>query len=801
MLGVGRAGACGRAEAPPAGATVADTFGWPGAAGDLDARERDAWVVLDSVQGVGPVSFARLIGAFGDARAVLRAATGPRGPSLLVAASAGPEGGSPSLSLAIAGAIAAAAREPDRCLDPLCESGVRALTLADADYPARLRRIDLPPPVLYVAGSAEALDRAHAVAIVGTRRPTAVGRATSGRIADAIAGLGATVVSGLALGHRRGRPRGRAACRRDHRRGHRRRPRAPVSGGQPGARPRDRRDGGAVISEFPPETMPTRGTFPRRNRIISGLADATVVVEAGARSGALTTAAWALEQGRGLYIVPGRLDDPAVAGCLAFLREAGPEARIVPGVAELIEDLGLVGDGGRHRQARVTAIAGRATPASRRSRRRADGVHRAARGSRVGGRAGRGDGAGGRDGARVADGARAARARGRDVRSVPGGGLAGGIGRRSGNAAPARRASAHGCPPRRIGGARDRREVAIGGPRCYPPRNPATRPPVPARLPIPSRRGSVGRHEREVEARRRCIAEGRRDRARRARARRHLPGDPSGAWRPPPDPRRTGRRRGHRRRHRGEPAARADRRRSGAAPAPVTAQVLDAVRTGHTVTAPIQVGFDTPMDAASVAGALRIVPDSAVSVSWDPAGKQLTIAPTAHWQPDTLYTVTIDTSARSEAGGRLATAVRALVLTAPAGRATITATRPLGSRPHRHRLHDQARPPRHAGRGPRGPAHRAHGHGRARAGATAVSTGSRRERPRTRDELSRMAEGLVDGDGVPFEAWRRRGLDRRVAVRRPLPPARRDVAVDRAAMLSVRFTQSMDRKRPPRRSR
>jgi DNA processing protein len=97
-----------------------------------------------------------------------------------------------------------------------------------------------------------------------------------------------------------------------------------------------------VVSEFAPDTIPTRGTFPRRNRIISGLADSTVVVEAGARSGALTTAAWALEQGRSLHLVPGRLDDPAVAGCLAFLREAGPEARIVAGVPELLEDLGLL---------------------------------------------------------------------------------------------------------------------------------------------------------------------------------------------------------------------------------------------------------------------------------------------------------------------------------------------------------------------------------------------------------------------------------------------------------------------------
>ena len=98
------------------------------------------------------------------------------------------------------------------------------------------------------------------------------------------------------------------------------------------------------MSEFSPDTTPTRGTFPRRNRIISGLADATIVVEAGARSGALTTAAWALEQGRGLYLVPGRLDDPAVAGCLAFLREGGPDARIVTGIPELLDDLGLLGD-------------------------------------------------------------------------------------------------------------------------------------------------------------------------------------------------------------------------------------------------------------------------------------------------------------------------------------------------------------------------------------------------------------------------------------------------------------------------
>ena len=171
-----------------------------------------------------------------------------------------------------------------------------------------------------------------------------------------MAGRGATVVSGLALGidaaaHAATIRAGTPTV-------------AVIGGGHARLYPAAHRGladaivagGGAVVSEFAPDVIPTRGTFPRRNRIISGLADATVVVEAGARSGALTTAAWALEQGRGLHVVPGRVGDPAVAGCLAFLREASPEARIVAGVPELLEDLGLVEplaasgspDGGAH---------------------------------------------------------------------------------------------------------------------------------------------------------------------------------------------------------------------------------------------------------------------------------------------------------------------------------------------------------------------------------------------------------------------------------------------------------------------
>ncbi len=369
MLGIGRRGPLGRMEAEAGGgatgvrdaaARAADVGSGAGGevrAGGLTGSERDAWVVLTGVEGVGPVSFGRLVGAFGSAQAVLDAAVQRDALRQLVATTAGPDGGSPTLTPQAAAAIRAAAGAPERLLEPVRRSGVAVLTLAEERYPSRLRMIDLPPPVLFLHGDAAALDRPRSIAIVGTRRPTEVGRATAGRIADGVAALGATVVSGLALGidgaaHAAAVRAGTPTV-------------AVIGGGHERLYPSAHRAlarsiaarGGAVLSEFAPDTQPSRGTFPRRNRIISGLADATVVVEAGARSGALTTAAWALEQGRLLYLVPGRLDDPAVAGCLAFLREAGPEARIVAGVPELLEDLGLLVPGG-HRLAPGDALLG-----------------------------------------------------------------------------------------------------------------------------------------------------------------------------------------------------------------------------------------------------------------------------------------------------------------------------------------------------------------------------------------------------------------------------------------------------------
>jgi DNA processing protein len=99
------------------------------------------------------------------------------------------------------------------------------------------------------------------------------------------------------------------------------------------------RTGGAIVSEHAPDVAPTRGTYPRRNRIISGLSEATLVIEAPVRSGALITARHALEQGRALFVAPGRPGDGSTAGCLALLRET--PARPLAGVEELLLDIGL----------------------------------------------------------------------------------------------------------------------------------------------------------------------------------------------------------------------------------------------------------------------------------------------------------------------------------------------------------------------------------------------------------------------------------------------------------------------------
>jgi DNA processing protein len=298
-----------------------------------DDAERLAWLAMASVVRLQPPAFFALIGAHGSARAVLAAAR--RGSVAL-----GPDG--TAQDPAMAGLLAGAADTANSIAADIDRLGLEVLTVDDPRYPSRLRAIDLAPPLLLVRGDVRSLEPDSSVAVVGTRRPTEEGRLVASRIAGALARVGSTVVSGLAVGIDGA---AHAASVAEN---------APtvavIAGGHgriyPSAHERLAdaivAAGGAIVSEMVPATPPLGAYFIRRNRLIAGLADATVVVEAGVRSGALATARWALEQGRDCYLVPGSIDAPASSGCLGLLRLYAPITRIVAGVGELLDDLGVL---------------------------------------------------------------------------------------------------------------------------------------------------------------------------------------------------------------------------------------------------------------------------------------------------------------------------------------------------------------------------------------------------------------------------------------------------------------------------
>jgi DNA processing protein len=310
----------------------------------LSSEERAAWAILAAVDRLGPVGFHALVRAFGSGRAILAEAAAPGGVERLAAAPINDPLGTGSarlLGTVVARSIVEATGRATDTLARIEALGLQVVTSADVSYPSRLAAIDMPPHVLFVLGEPAALEAHASVAVVGTRRATDAGRAFAARLASTLVSVGATVVSGLATGID-----GAAHSATVHAGGT---TVAVIGSGHAALFPRVHRGlaariaaaGGAVVSELAPDVGPTRGTFPRRNRVISGLADATVVVEAPARSGALITASWALEQGRECFIVPGPVDSRASAGCLAFLREFSGSARIVAGIPQLIDDLGL----------------------------------------------------------------------------------------------------------------------------------------------------------------------------------------------------------------------------------------------------------------------------------------------------------------------------------------------------------------------------------------------------------------------------------------------------------------------------
>ena len=313
-------------------------------------RDRDALAVLLSVHGLGPLTLGRLVRRLGSPGSVLERAGDRDAVRVLVDASQSTENGRHAVSAELARAIVTAAGNAAAILAQVAQLGLRVVAPSDAEYPRRLFAIEVPPAALFVRGALDSLANQHVVAVVGTRRPSPTGRRIASRIGAALTRAGATVVSGLAVGID-GAAHAAVVAERGP-------TVAFIGGGHARLFPRahDRLAeaivgaGGAVVSEYAPNVEPSKGTFPQRNRLISGSADAVVVVEAGARSGALVTASWALEQGRECFVVPGSIDAATSAGCNGFLRDWPELARIVSGVPQLLDDLGLTAAAGLPRR-------------------------------------------------------------------------------------------------------------------------------------------------------------------------------------------------------------------------------------------------------------------------------------------------------------------------------------------------------------------------------------------------------------------------------------------------------------------
>lgn len=312
-------------------------------------NEREAWLALSLCDGVGEATVAKLLRAFGSAAAALAA------PEADIEAVEGVSGraaraiASGAWEKALPGEIRAAQR-----------LGIMVLTPVDPDYPAPLGRLDAKPPVVYARGSVS-LDWTKAVTVVGTRRPTAAGRKAAASLTGELAGAGAIVVSGGALGidtaaHEAALDAGGlTACvlgtgvdvvypSRN----------APLFDRICGS-------GGALLSTFRISAGPQKGNFPMRNRFLAALGRLVVVVQAGAQSGAMITASFAERMGKPLRVLPGVLSP----GCDALAAAGRAEET---GAGQILAELGLAsksGDNGRRLpdlpepEARLASILGK----------------------------------------------------------------------------------------------------------------------------------------------------------------------------------------------------------------------------------------------------------------------------------------------------------------------------------------------------------------------------------------------------------------------------------------------------------
>ncbi len=295
----------------------------------MQAAERAAWLRLIATPGLGPRTARQLLSTFGlpdtifsaGSAALLRSVPEPLARVLLQPASA----------------------ETQAIIDAterwLAASASHSLiTLADATYPQALLTTADPPPVLFAVGRVELLNR-PSIAIVGSRNATRQGSENAHAFARALADVGVTIASGLAVGIDAAAHRGALASDNDAS------TIAVVGTGvdviYPGsnrALTAEVRKRGVVISEFALGTPALAHNFPRRNRIIAGITRGVMVVEAALRSGSLITARLAAEFGREVFAVPGSIHSPLTKGCHRLIRDG---AKLVESAQDVLEELGL----------------------------------------------------------------------------------------------------------------------------------------------------------------------------------------------------------------------------------------------------------------------------------------------------------------------------------------------------------------------------------------------------------------------------------------------------------------------------
>lgn len=286
-------------------------------------QREQAYAILNMVDHIGPITVRRLLDHFESPEAILNATE----VDLKRVEGVGPKS---------AKAIASWKEnvEWDKEFNKLGKNGIKLLTQESEDYPFHLREIHDPPLVLYVKGELKNRQK-NSIAVVGMRHPTHYGQETARTMSYQLGSIGLSVVSGLAMGIDTYAHRG-ALQSKSHT--------VAVLGfgfdylsksGNAKLAEEIVQGGGAIVTEFPFGRSPDRQTFPMRNRIVSGMTMGTLVVEAGVQSGALITANFALEQGRQVFSIPGRIDQAQSQGCNKLIQNG---AKLVQSIDDILSE-------------------------------------------------------------------------------------------------------------------------------------------------------------------------------------------------------------------------------------------------------------------------------------------------------------------------------------------------------------------------------------------------------------------------------------------------------------------------------